>query len=109
MSARLIVAVLTASPDTPRHQEHCSARVASARSARRAGRAAITASSLLAGGPGTGFGARPPVSRFNRSQRVIVGTDTANCRATSSRGVPNVTARTTRQRKSSEYGLMLQP
>jgi hypothetical protein len=34
---------------------------------------------------------------------VIVGTDTAKVAATSSRGVPIATARTTRSRRSSEY------
>ena len=58
--------------------------------------------------PGTGFGANPPVSRFCRSHRSILGTDTANIAATSSRGVPIATARTTRSRRSSEYGFMLQ-
>ena len=107
MSARLIVAVLTAIPDASRHQEHCSANVASACSTSRAGSAAITASVFTATGPGTGFGARLPVSRFNRSHRSIVGTDTAKVAATSSRGVPIATARTTRSRRSSEYAFML--
>ena len=108
MRARLIVAVLTATPDASRHQEQCSSNVASACSASRSDSAAITASVFTAAGPGTGFGASPPVSRFNRSHRVIVGTDTANLAATSSRGVPIATARTTRSRRSSEYGFMHQ-
>jgi len=102
VSARLIVAVLTSTPATPRHQEHCSSNVASARSSRRSGNAVNSALVFTAGGPGTGFGANPPVSRFNRNHRVIVGTDTRKRAATSSRGVPIITARTTRQRKSSE-------
>ena len=108
MSARLIVAVLTATPDASRHQEQCSPNVASAWSTSRSGSAAITAEVFTATGPGTGFGATLPVSRFNRSHRVIVGTDTANVAATSSRGVPIATARTTRSRKSSEYAFMLE-
>ena len=106
MSARLIVAVLTVTPDASRHQVHCSANGASACSASRSGSAAINASVFTATGPGTGFGARLPVSRFNRSHRVIVADDTANVAATSSRGVPVATARTTRQRKSSVYAFM---
>jgi hypothetical protein len=106
VSARLIVAVLTSTPDASRHQAQCSPNVASACSPSRSGSAAITASVFTAAGPGTGFGARLPVSRFNRSHRVIVGTDTAKVAATSSRGVPIATARTTRQRKSSGYAFM---
>ena len=68
----------------------------------------MTAFIFTAGGRGTGFGASPPVSRFCRSHRSILGTDTANIAATSSRGVPIATARTTRSRRSSEYGFMLQ-
>jgi hypothetical protein len=108
VSARLIVAVLTLTPDASRHQAQCSSNVASACSASRSGSAAITAAVFTATGPGTGFGARLPVSRFNRSHRVIVGTDTANVAATSSRGVPIATARTTRSRRSSEYAFMHQ-
>jgi hypothetical protein len=108
VSARLIVAVLTPTPDAARHQAHCSAKVASARSARRSGKRSTSASIFTAGGPGTGFGANPPVSRSSRSQRVIVGTETANRSATSARGSPSATAATTRQRKSSEYGFILQ-
>jgi len=91
VSARLIVAVLTSTPDASCHQEQCSANVASACSASRSGSAAITAAVFTATGPGTGFGARLPVSRFNRSHRMIVGTDTTNLAATSSRGVPIAT------------------
>ena len=108
MSARLIVAVLTSTPDTSRHQEQCSSNVASACSATRSGSAANNAIILTAGGPGTGVGASPPVCRFNRSQRVIVGTETAKRHATSARGIPLATADTTRQRKSSEYGFIPQ-
>ena len=108
MSARLIVAVLTLTPDVSRHQAHCSANGASACLTRRSGSASINASVFTATGPGTGFGARLPVSRFNRSHRVIVADDTANLAATSSRGVPIATARTTRSRRSSEYALMPQ-
>ena len=108
MSARLIVAVLTCTPDTARHQAHCASNVASARSVRRPGKASISACIFTGGGPGTGFGANSPVSRLSRSQRVIVGTDTANRIATFSRGIPLATAATTRQRKSSEYGFILQ-
>ena len=107
MRARLIVAVLTSTPDASRHQEHCSANVASARSASRSGSVATSASVFTATGPGTGRGARLPVSRFNRSHRSIVGTDTANVAATSFRGVPIATARTTRSRRSSEYAFTL--
>jgi hypothetical protein len=107
VSARLIVAVLTVTPDASRHQLHCSANGASACSNNRSGSAAINASVFTATGPGTGFGARLPVSRFNRSHRVIVADDTANIPATSSRGVPIATARTTRSRRSSPYALML--
>ena len=106
VSARLIVAVLTSTPDCSAHQAHCSANVASACVPKRSGSAATTAFIFTASGPGTGFGATPPVSRFNRSHRSIVGIDTANRAATSSRGVPIKTARTTRSRKSSEYGFM---
>jgi len=106
VSARLLVAVLTPTPDASRHQAQCSSNVASACSTSRSGNAAITASVFTATGPGTGFGARLPVSRFNRSHRSIVGTDTANVAATSSRGVPIATARTTRQRKSSVYAFI---
>ena len=102
MSARLIVAVLTSAPASSRHQEQCSSNVASACSARRPGSAASNAFVFTATGPGTGFGASPPVSRCWRSQRSIVGTDTRKRAATSSRGVPINTARTTRQRRSSE-------
>ena len=105
-SPRLIVAVLTCTPEASRHHAHCSASVASARSASRAGSAASSAPVLTAAGPGTGFGASPPVSRWSRSHRSIVGTETANRSATSPRGVPRDTARTTRHRRSSEYGLM---
>ena len=51
VSARLIVAVLTSTPDCSCHQEHCSSNVASARSARRAGSASMTAFIFTAGGP----------------------------------------------------------
>jgi hypothetical protein len=105
--ARLIVAVLTSTPELSRHQEHCSANVASARSASRSGNAASSAAVFTATGPGTGFGARSPVSRRCLSHRSIVGTDTAKRRATSLRGVPLDTAHTTRQRRSSEYGFIL--
>ena len=98
--------MLTCTPDASRHHEHCSPSVASACSTSRSGSAASNASVFTATGPGTGFGARPPVSRFSRSHRVIVGTDTANVAATSSRGVPIATARTTRSRRSSEYAFM---
>lgn len=104
--ARLIVAVLTSTPVASCHHEHCAASVASAWSARRAGKAASSAFIFTDGGPGTGFGASPPVSRFNRNHRVIVGTDTANRIATSSRGIPLDTATTTRHRRSSEYGFI---
>ena len=106
VSARLIIAVLTSTPDTSRHQQQCSSKVASARSAKRSGRAAIRACVFTAGGLGTGFGASPPVSRFSRSQRSIVGTDTRKRAATASRDVPISTARTTRQRKCSAYGFI---
>jgi hypothetical protein len=108
VSARLIVAVLTDTPETPRHQAHCSSSVASACSTSRSGNAAITASVFTATGPGTGFRARLPVSRFSRSHRVIVADDTSYVSATSSRGVPIATARTTRSRRSSEYAFMHQ-
>jgi hypothetical protein len=52
--------------------------------------------------PRHGFIDRSRVSRHNFSQRLIVGRDTANCFTTSSRGVPRLSAATTRQRKSSE-------
>ena len=100
------MAVLTATPETPRHQEHCSAKVASACSARRPGSAATNAAVLTATGPGTGLGAGLPVSRRCRSQRSMVGSDTAKVAATSARGVPRDTARTTRHRRSSDYGFM---
>ena len=77
MSARLIVAVLTVTPDASRHQVQWSASGASACSTSRSGSAAISASVFTATGPGTGFGARLPVSRFNRSHRVIVADDTS--------------------------------
>jgi hypothetical protein len=80
--------------------------VASARAASRAGNAASSGSVFTPAGPGTGFGARPPVSRRWRSHRSIVGTDTANRHATSSRAIPLSTAATTRHRRSSEYGFM---
>src|SRR5438045_2276448 len=53
-SARLMVAVLTSTPDASRHQAHCSANVPSARSVSRSGKAAMSAPSFTAGGPGTG-------------------------------------------------------
>jgi hypothetical protein len=102
------VAVLTVPPVASPHQRQCSSNVASACSASRAGSARTSASPLTATGPGIGFGARLPVSRFKRSHRVIVGTDTTNRAATSSRGVPIATARTTRSRRSSEYAFMHQ-
>ena len=107
MSARLIVAVLTATSETSGHRAHRSAGVASARSASRSGNAASSAPAFTATGPGTGFGASPPVSRCRLSHRSIVGTDTANRRATSSRGAPPDTAHTTRHRRSSVYGFIL--
>ena len=103
VSARLIVAVLTSTPETSRHQEHCSSNVASARSARRSGNAATSAFVVTAGGPSNGRAATPPVSRFSLNHRSIVGTETANIPPTSSRGVPTATALTTRSRRSSEY------
>jgi len=106
VSARLIVAVLTSTPACSTHQAHCSESVASACVLRRSGSAASRAFVLTATGPGTGFGATAPVSRFNRSHRSIVGSDTANRAATSSRGVPINTDRTTHSRRSSEYGFM---
>src|SRR5215216_2933216 len=106
VSARLIVAVLTSAPETSRHQEHCSAKVASERAARRSGKATTRGSVFTATGPGTGFGARLPVSRRCRNHRSMVGTDTAKAAATSRRGVPFDTARTTRHRRSSEYGFI---
>ena len=104
--ARLIVARLTAWPETACHQAQCSANSASGRAARRAGRAAGSPAVFTAAGPGTGFGATPPVSRRRRSHRLIVGSDTVNTRAASARGIPRSTAATTRRRKSSLYGLM---
>ena len=106
--ARLIVAVLTSTVAVSRHQEQCSSRVASDRSASRAGSASSSASRLLAGGPGIGFGASFPVSRRCFNQRLIVGSDTANAPTTSDRLVPRSTAATTRSRKSSEYGFIPQ-
>jgi len=106
VSARLIVAVLTSTPDRSCHQAHCSANVASARSTRRPGKASMSAPIFTAGGPGTGFAASPPVSRRRRTHRVIVGTDTEKRSATSSRRSPRSIAAITRSRKSSEYGLM---
>ena len=106
--AAVIVAVLTVTPDASRHQVQWSTSGASACSTNRSGSAAITASVFTATGPGTGFEARLPVSHFNRSHRVIVADDTANVPATSSRGVPIATARTTRSRRSSEYAFMHQ-
>jgi hypothetical protein len=102
VSARLIVAVLTATPDTSRHQAHCSANVASARSASRSGKACRSDPSFTAGGPGTGFAASPPVSRRRRTHRVIVGTVTEKRTATASRRAPWSIAAITRSRKSSE-------
>ncbi len=84
VSARLTVAVLTSTPVTSRDQEHCSARVASERAASRSGNAATNASVFTATDPGTGFGARLPVTHCFRSYRSIVGTDTVHCSATSS-------------------------
>ena len=104
--ARLIVARLTSWPDRSRHQQQCSSKVASDRAARRSGRAAGSPAVFTADGPGTGFGVSPPASRRRLSQRLIVGSDTANTRATSARAIPPSTASTTRTRKSSLYGLM---
>ena len=98
--------MLTSTPETSRHQAHCSASVASARSASRSGNAATSAPVFTATGPGTGLGASPPVSRRRLSHRSIVGTDTANRRATSWRGAPPETAHTTRHRRSSAYGFI---
>jgi hypothetical protein len=106
VSARLIVAVLTRQPDTSRHQEQWSASVASARSASRSGNAAGNPAVFTATAPGTGRRARPPVSRFSRTHRSIVGTDTSNRAATSSRGRPASTAPITRSRRSSEYAFI---
>jgi hypothetical protein len=106
VSARLIVAVLTSKPDASRHHAHCSASVASACSASRSGSAASSPAVFTAAGPGTGRRAKPPVSRFSRTHRSIVGTDTSKRAATSSRGRPASTARTTRSRRSSEYAFM---
>jgi hypothetical protein len=106
--ARLIVAVLTATPDASRHQAQWSPSVASDRCASRSGSAARSASRFTGIGPGTGFGASAPVSRRCFSHRLIVGTDTANRHPTSSRGIPLSTAITTRQRRSSEYGFIPQ-
>ena len=98
--------MLTSKPDTSRHHAHWSAKVASACVANRS--ASTTDSPLVftATGPGTGRRARPPVSRFSRTHRSIVGTETSKRDATSSRGRPVSTARITRSRRSSEYALM---
>jgi hypothetical protein len=45
-----------------------------------------------AGGVGTGFGARHPVSHFNLNYRSIVGTDAATVAPTSLRGDPTAPA-----------------
>jgi hypothetical protein len=104
--ARLIVAVLTSPPVVSCHQEQCSSSGASACSAKRAGSAAINASRLIGDGPGIGLGASPPVSRRCFSQRLIVGSETANVSTTSDRVAPRSTAATTRSRKSFEYGFI---
>src|SRR5687768_7104671 len=104
--ARLIVAVLTSVSAVSRHQAQCSSSVASACSASRAGNASSSASRLIAGGPGIGFGARSPVARRCFSHRLIVGSETANVSTASARLIPRSTAPTTRRRKSSEYGLI---
>lgn len=74
--------------------------------ASRAGNAAGRPTVLTATAPGTRRRANPPVSRFSRTHRSIVGTDTANVPATSSRGLPSSTARTTRSRRSTEYAFI---
>jgi hypothetical protein len=106
-SARLIVAVLTPQPDASRHQEQWSASVASACPTSRSGSAACKPAVFTATDPGTGRRDSPPVSRFSRTHRSIVGTDTSKRAATSSRGRPASTARITRSRRSSEYAFIL--
>ncbi len=106
MSARLIVAVLTCQPDASRHQEQWSASVASACPANRSGNTACKPVVFTATEPGTGRRVSPPVSRFSRTQRSIVGTDTSKRAATSSLGRPASTARITRSRRSSEYAFI---
>jgi hypothetical protein len=106
VSARLIVAVLTCQPDASRHQEQWSASVASACLANRSGNAACKPAVFTATEPGTGRRANPPVSRFSRTHRSIVGTDTSKRAATSSRRSPRPTAPITRPRRSAEYAFM---
>jgi hypothetical protein len=106
--ARLIVAVLTATPLRSCHQEQCSPSVASACSTNRAGNASSRAARLMAGGPGIGVGARSPVSRRRFTHRLIVGSETSKTTAASRRDISPSTARTTRQRRASEYGFMPQ-
>ena len=108
VSARLIVDGLTSSPDTAYHQVHCSASVASACVARRAGNAAANPRVLTAGRPGTGFIDRSPCARHCFNHRFSVASETINCSVTSARGTPRLTAATTRSRRSSEYPRMLQ-
>ena len=106
VSARLIVAVLTATPDASCHQEQCSSNVASARSASRSGSAAMHGVRLHRHRPRHRLRRQPSRSCFNRSHRSMVGNDTSNSPPPSSRGCPRSTALTTRSRKSSEYGFI---
>ena len=76
--------------------------------ANRAGSASRSPAVFTATRPGTGRRAKPPVSRFSRTHRSIVGTDTSNRTATSSRRSPRSTAPITRSLRSSEYAFILQ-
>jgi hypothetical protein len=74
--------------------------------ANRSGNASSSPAVFTATGPGTGRRASPPVSRFSRTHRSIVGTDTSKRAATSSRRSPRSTAPITRSRRSSEYAFI---
>jgi hypothetical protein len=71
--------------------------------------AASSPAVFVADGPDRRFGASSPTSRRCLSQRLIVGRETANTRATSVRGMSASTASTTRHRKSSLYGFISIP
>ena len=61
---------------------------------------------FLEGLPGIGLGATSPVSRRLLSQRFMVGIDTEKVFATSSLGLPALTAESTLNLRSFEYGFM---
>lgn len=103
---RLSVAGLTRTPWACSHQVQCCSSVASGWAASWGSSPATSPARFGPGGPGRADAARLPVSRRRRRQRVIVGADTPNSRATSACRSPPSAASSTRMRRSFEYAFI---